>query len=188
MKKRLFLLIFLALPITLFSQRIAIKNNILYDAILTPNLGVEIGLSKKLTVDIIGNYNPFELSDNKMIKHWLVQPELRYWFCEKFSRGFVGIHAHGGQANIGNIKFPFGIYERLNENRHEADFYGGGISFGYQLPLHKHWNLEFSVGGGYAYIKYDKFDLETDQKINSGQTYNYLGLTKATISVIYIIK
>lgn len=188
MYKKLFLFICLVIPASLFSQNIAIKNNILYDAILTPNLGVEIGLSKKLTLDVTGNYNPFEFSDNKMIKHWLVQPELRYWFCEKFSRGFVGIHAHGGQANIGNIEFPFDIYKRLKDIRHEADFIGGGISLGYELPLAKRWNLEFSVGGGYAWIKYDKFDLETGEKTKSGLTHNYLGLTKATIAIIYIIK
>jgi hypothetical protein len=188
MKKKLFLLIFLAVPASIFAQHIAIKNNILYDAILTPNLGIEAELSKKLTLDVIGNYNPFDLGKDKMIKHWLVQPEIRYWFCEKFSRGFVGLHAHGGQANIGHIKFPFGIYKKMNDFRHEADFYGGGISLGYQLPLHKRWNLEFSIGGGYAYVMYDKYDLETDQKIMSGQTHHYLGLTKATFSVIYIIK
>lgn len=188
MKKRLLLFLLLVIPASVFSQRIAIKNNILYDAILTPNLGVEIGLNKKLTLDVIGNYNPFEFSDNKMIKHWLVQPELRYWFCERFSRGFVGIHAHGGQANIGQIEFPFGIYEHLNEFRHEADFFGGGISFGYQLPLHKRWNLEFSVGGGYAYVMYDKYDIETGDVVKTDLKHHYLGLTKATISIIYIIK
>lgn len=182
------MLILLAIPASIFSQRIAIKNNILYDAILTPNLGVEIGLSEKLTLDVIGNYNPFEWSDTKMWKHWMIQPELRYWFCEKFSRGYIGVHAHGGQANVGDIEFPFDLYRNLNGLRHEADFLGGGISVGYQLPLSKRWNLEFSIGGGYAWIKYDKFSLEDDEKIQSGQTHNYLGLTKATVSIIYIIK
>lgn len=189
MKNKLLLLVLLMAQATaLFSQRIAVKNNILYDALLTPNLGVEIGLHKKLTLDVTGNYNPFEFGSNKMIKHWLVQPELRYWFCERFSRGFVGIHAHGGQANVGHIKLPFGMYKALNDYRYEGDYYGGGISVGYQLPLSKRWNLEFSIGGGYARIKYDKYDLETDEKLKAGLTHDYFGLTKATLSVIYIIK
>lgn len=188
MKKKLLLLILLASPVSLFSQHIAVKNNLVYDAMLTPNLGVEVGLTKNLTLDVIGNYNPFEFSDNKMWKHWLVQPELRYWFCERFSRAFIGVHAHAGHANIGNLKLPFDLYHRLDDIRKEGDFYGGGLSIGYQLPLAKRWNMEFSVGGGYAYIKYDKFDMETGEKLRADLTHNYWGVTKATISVIYIIK
>ena len=188
MKKKLFLFVMLAIPVSIFSQHIAVKNNIVYDAMLTPNLGVEIGLNKNLTLDIIGNYNPFELDNKTMWKHWLVQPELRYWFCERFSRAFIGIHAHAGHANVGDVKLPFDLYHRLSGVRNEGDFYGGGLSLGYQLPLAKRWNLELSVGGGYAYIQYDKFDLETDEKIKSKLVHNYWGLTKATISVIYIIK
>lgn len=54
----------------------------------TPNLGVELGLGRATTLDISGNYNPFEKNDGKMFKHWLVQPEFRYWLCERFNGTF----------------------------------------------------------------------------------------------------
>ena len=57
-----------------YLPKIAIKTNALYWATSTPNLGLEIGLAKKLTLDISGNYNPWKFSDNKQLKHWLVQP------------------------------------------------------------------------------------------------------------------
>jgi len=47
-----------------YLPKIAIKTNALYWATSTPNLGLEIGLAKKLTLDISGNYNPWKFSDN----------------------------------------------------------------------------------------------------------------------------
>ena len=61
-----------------YMPKFAIKTNALYWATTTANLGFEVGLSKKLTLDVSGNYNPWKFSDHKQIKHWLVQPELRY--------------------------------------------------------------------------------------------------------------
>lgn len=66
----------------------AIKTNALYWATTTPNLGFEIGLSDKFTLDLSGNYNPWTFSDSKKLKHWLVQPELRFWTCERFNGHF----------------------------------------------------------------------------------------------------
>ena len=58
-----------------YLPKFAIKTNALYWATSTPNLGFEVGLAKKLTLDISGNYNPWKFGDERQIKHWLVQPE-----------------------------------------------------------------------------------------------------------------
>lgn len=58
-----------------YMPKFAIKTNALYWATTTANLGFEVGLSKKLTLDVSGNYNPWKFSDHKQIKHWLVQPD-----------------------------------------------------------------------------------------------------------------
>ena len=39
-----------------YLPKFAIKTNALYWATSTPNLGIEVGLAKKLTLDISGNY------------------------------------------------------------------------------------------------------------------------------------
>ena len=57
-------------------------------------LGLELGLSRKWTLDVPVNYNPWKPADGKRLRHWGVQPELRYWFCERFNRTFIGVHAH----------------------------------------------------------------------------------------------
>lgn len=51
------LLAAMSLCVSAFGQKAAIKTNILYDATATVNLGVEIGLAPRWTLDISGNYN-----------------------------------------------------------------------------------------------------------------------------------
>lgn len=172
-----------------YAQKIAIKTNVLADITTTINLAAEFGLQKKYTVDLNMNYNPWNFKDNKKIKHILVQPELRYWFCERFSGHFIGIHAHGGSFNIGGITMPLGIGKglKLKDYRYEGNFYGGGISYGYQWVLSDHWNLEGNIGAGYARVKYDKYKCKNcGRLVEKGRNYNYWGVTKAAISLTYL--
>ena len=54
MKKELFLFLLLAGMTNVYGQKFAVKSNLLYDATATINLGVEMGLSKKWTLDLSG--------------------------------------------------------------------------------------------------------------------------------------
>ena len=49
-----------------YLPKFAIKTNALYWATSTPNLGFEVGLAKKLTLDISGNYNPWKFGDDRL--------------------------------------------------------------------------------------------------------------------------
>ncbi len=44
------------------------------------------------------------LGDEARFKHWMVQPEARYWLCEKFNGHFLGVHAHYADYNVGGLK------------------------------------------------------------------------------------
>ncbi len=165
----------------------AIKTNALYWATTTPNLGFEFRLSDKFTMDLSGNYLPWKLSGNKTLRHWLAQPELRYWVCRPFGGSFWGLHAHGGQFNVGG-GVNFLNLEQLKKYRYEGWFIGGGISYGYQWIVSNRWSIEAEIGAGYAYISYDKYPCyKCGEKIDKGHV-NYWGPTKAALSLIYIIK
>lgn len=161
----------------------ALKTNALYLATTTPNLGLEFGLSKKFTLDISGNYNPWTFSDNKKLKHWLVQPELRYWTCERFNGHFFGIHGHYAEYNVGGIK-QLG----LKDYRYQGNLYGGGISYGHHWILGNHWSIEAEIGVGYAHLDYDKYRCEKCGTKIKEDTKDYWGPTKVAISFIYVIK
>jgi len=189
MKKRLLILSILFFSgcfLSLNAQHFAVKNNLLYDATLTPNLGIEFSLSKKHTFDISGGYHPFTFSDGKSWKHWLVQPEYRYWFCEKFNGTFIGIHAHGGEFSFSKLDLPFGFLSQLKDHRYEGYFVGGGLSLGHHWMLSKRWGLEAVIGLGYAYINYDKYKCQDCGPKLKNDDYHYFGPTKAAISFVYI--
>ena len=186
-----FFLVILVLTVSLpgiLAQKAAIKNNLLYDATATPNLALEMALSRKTTLELGAGLNWFDFSDNRKFKHLLVQPELRWWTCDVFNGHFFGIHAHGAQFNVGGWDIPVGRLDTFKDNRYEGYLYGGGISYGYQWILSPRWNFEASIGGGYARIHYDKYPCTNcGSKIEEGK-YNYWGVTKAALSLIYIIK
>ena len=71
MKKAFLLGLALLFSLSMSAQHFALKNNLLYDATTTPNLGFEVGLSKKVTLDVSAGYNPFKFNDGKKLKHWL---------------------------------------------------------------------------------------------------------------------
>ena len=180
------LLLIIALAVSSgIKAQVALKNNLLYDASLTPNAGVEIGLARKWTFDTTFGLNPWTFSDNKKIRHWLLQPELRYWFCQKFNGHFVGLHLMGGEFNAGGVKLPLGIAPCLRNNRYEGWYAGGGLVYGYQWPLSRHFSVETVIGLGYDYLKYKKFPCEHCGTETGRGHYNYVGPTKAALNHIY---
>lgn len=180
----------LSLCINVRSQSIAVKTNLLYDVTSTINVGVEFGLTEKFTFDVSSNYNNWEKSGDRQWKHWLVQPEARYWFCNKFIGHFLGFHIHGGGFNIGNldndIKFLGTDFSKLSDKRYQGWFTGAGIAYGYSLVLSKHWNLEFELGLGYSYVRYECFPCAVcGEKLESG-SHHYVGPTKGAVNLIYV--
>lgn len=174
------------------AQDWALKTNLGYDATASINLGVEVALAEKWTLDLSGNYNPFTINKdtNMKWKHWFVQPEARYWFCHKFGGHFLAMHLWGGQYNVGNIDFipnMFGInFQNLANYRYEGYFVGAGIGYGYAWMLGNHWNLEIEAAVGGAYTWYDKYYCpKCGAKIGSDDLI-YWGITKLAINLVYV--
>ena len=171
------------------SQNVGIKTNLISDAILSPNLGVEIGLAPKWTLDLSGQLNLWPINDHKW-KHWLAQPEARYWFCERFMQSFLGFHVLGGQFNVGNIdtniNFLGSNFSKLKDRRYEGWAAGVGVAYGYAWAFAKHFNLEFEIGVGYVYLDYKKYSCGECSKLLGKSHHNYFGPTKAAINFEYL--
>lgn len=169
---------------------LAVKTNLLYGAAaLAPNLGVEIGLGKRTSLDLWGSYNPWNLDgtegDNKKLVHWIVKPEFRYWLCERFNGHFFGAHAFYWQYNVSGHDIPL-LFDK--PYRYEGNAYGAGLSYGYHWMIGKRWGVEFNVGGGVAFMRYDKYDCEKCGDKLGTFDKTYIGPTSAGIKLIFIIK
>lgn len=173
------------------AQTIGIKSNLVSDALLSPNLGVEVGLARKWSLDLTGQLNLWDVNGHKW-KHWLVQPEARYWLCDRFAGHFFGVHAIGGQYNFGNIRnhiknFLGSNFSELTDYRFQGWGAGAGIAYGYAVPISKHWNFEAEIGIGWIYTKFDKYACQDcGKKIASGLHHNYFGPTKVNLAFEYI--
>ena len=119
-KRILFLFVTLFASTLLYSQVVGVKTNLVMDAMKIINLGAEVGLSKKLTLDLYANYNPWKYKDQKMMKMLAIQPELRYWFCDKFNGHFVGFHVHGGVYQVSRQSGGFRHFLRLSMDSCQA--------------------------------------------------------------------
>jgi len=196
MKLRLAIFAFLiSLSLNVWGQKVAVKTNLLYDATATVNAGLEFGLAPRWTFDLSGNLNAWEIKSGSYWKHILVQPELRYWFCDRFAGTFLAVHGLGGIMNVGGIdlptwlqKFPRDIdLSNLKDQRYQGWFAGAGVGLGYDFVLGKHWNLELEAGYGWVFTKYDSYVCEEcGDKLEEGVKKNYFGPTKAAVNLVYV--
>lgn len=174
------------------AQDVAVKTNLFYDATTTLNLGVEKRLAPKWTLDLSANYNPWTFADNKKLKHWLVQPEVRRWHKEAFRGSFLAAHLLGGQFNFGgwstNFSFLGTDYSVLKDNRIEGWGIGAGIGYGYAWRIARHWNLEAELALGYMFMRYDKYPCtKCGERLEGDKTHHYLGPTKVAVNLVYLI-
>lgn len=187
MKRILLLFAFVALvAIPAHAQKVVLKNNIFYDVLMTPNLGIEVGLGKRTTIELTGSYNPFK-SEDKQWKHWLIQPEFRYWLCERFNSHFFGVHGLGGEYNVAKVKFPIGLPKDVKDFRYDGYYWGAGVTYGYHWILSRRVSLEGTLGLGYIRYNYDKYKCTECSPILESSKKNYFGPTKIGLNIVIVI-
>lgn len=86
----------------------------------------------------------------------------------------------------GTSGFSGFTFDDLKDFRYKGHFYGGGVSYGYQFVLGRHWNLGATIGLGYAYVRYKKYECEECGDMLEKSNKNYWGPTKAALNLIYI--
>lgn len=175
------------------AQKIGVKTNLLYWLTATPNASLEWCLSPRYSLSFTAGYNAINFPDrtndegmamNPKLHHWVIMPEAKYWFSRVFERGFVGLHALYGKYNAGGVRFP----RFLEDGRYKGWGVGAGISYGYQWALGSNWGIEASLGVGYLYLRYDKFDCGSCGSNRGNFKRHYFGPTKAAVSVIYYLR
>ena len=191
---------FLASFSTAFAQKVAVKSNALYLATATPNIGLELAMGERWTFELEGSYNPWNLDkDNNMkIKHWLVSPEFRYWFCNSFQGHFIGINGNFTQYNIGALPYQIsGLFVELTSDIPQPDLTksrvegwaaGAGLTYGYAFPISRRWNMELTCGYGWWWTAYDQFESRKCGLFQQKVERHALGPAALGVSFIYMIK
>ena len=180
-----------ALPVS--AQKFGVSTNFLYWSTATPNAAVEVRVAPHISVSGGIGYNAVKLPASfgslepesyPKLYHLAVTPEMKYWLCRTFERGYIDFHAVYSRYNAGGIRY----IPMLKDHRYDGWAVGGGIGYGYQWPLGRWFGIEASVSAGYIYFHHDKYDCGQCGRRLGEYSRNYWGITKATVSLIYYIR
>lgn len=159
------------------SRYVAVKTNLAAWAGTIMNLAADVQVSEHFSVELPVLWCPWYVSDKHAVKTFTIQPEARYWLSKPGKGHFFGVHAHVGWFNV-----------KWNRDRYQdtdRPLLGAGISYGYLLPFNAHWAGEFTLGAGYANMRYDTYyNIDNGARIDT-RTKNYWGITRVGLSVVY---
>lgn len=156
---------------------LAVKTNAAAWAITALNAAIEIQVARRVTVDVPLAWCPWHISSKHAARFLLLQPEARLWLDRPGGGLFAGIHAHAGWFNV---KWKRDRYQDTSR-----PLLGAGVSLGYAVPLGGRWAAEFSVGGGYANMKYDTYyNIPNGAHLDS-RSRDYWGITRLGINLVY---
>ncbi len=159
------------------SSRWWLKTNLPFYALVVPNLAVEVRLADQWSLDIPVFYSPYTVARNYRYRVFALQPSARYWLKPGMKGHFFGVHLLGGMFNIS-------VDER-NRYQDTDGMWGAGLDYGYALKFSKRWGMEFNIGVGYIWTRYDTFYNVENGISWDTSTANYLGITRLGISLIY---
>jgi len=192
-KLRLFFVLALMLQAGVLSAQNtwALKTNLLHDATLSVNLAGEYAFAPQWSAEMSASVNAWRSWGGSRLQHFLLQPEIKYWTCERYTGWFLCGNLLGGVATLGNFWDLSQYNPKSPDLRNfllkDALVLGIGVGGGYDFILSRHWNLEVEGSVGYMYSRGDEYDDVTPPELLlKGSEFDYIGLTKLAVSIVYL--
>lgn len=160
------------------------KTNLLYSALLVPNVGVEFNVGRGWSVGA-----------NWMYAWWHSDLKHNYWRTyggELNLRKYIGRKAAEKPLTGHHLGFYLqGLtydFERGSTGYLSKVSYATGLEYGYTKPIGKRLNLDFSIGMGYLGGEYMVYDpIEAHYVWKETRQRHWIGPTKAEISLVWLI-
>lgn len=164
---------------------VAVRTNVLYDALLLPTLGIEWRVNDRWGIRLDGSRSWWGNEKGKVQKIWLVNPEVR-WYLLRDKRFYAGVSGSFGQYNI--YKYAIGSIVS-KDTGYQGSMWGTGLTVGYQLPLSRCFSVDFNLGLGYTRFDYDTFGITDGVRVykQRDRSRNFWGPTQAGISLVWTI-
>ena len=159
-------------------HRLAIKTNLLYDAILMPSLEVEYRIDDRWSVAVEGSVAWWKRDRrHKYYQIATILPEGRYWFGTKkpWHGHYVGVFAGGSWYDLEN-----------GARGYKGEFFTTGVSYGYMFPIGRSLSIEAGLGVGFLYTTYEEY-LPIDGHYVYQQTSrtNWFGPVKVKLALVW---
>lgn len=160
----------------------ALKSNLLYDALLVPNLSLEASIGSGWTLGAGG-----------MLAWWSKDAKHRYWRIyggDLEIRKYFGTlakskplqgHHLGIYGDFLTYDFEFGA-----KGYQSKATYAAGIKYGYSHPIANRLNLDFALGIGYLHSNYKTYVPRDGCYVyQETKKRKWLGPTQAEISLVW---
>ena len=163
---------------------LALKSNLLYDALLIPNLSLEASIGSGWTLGAGG-----------MLAWWSKDAKHRYWRIyggDLEIRKYFGTlskskplqgHHLGIYGDFLTYDFEFGA-----KGYQSKATYAAGIKYGYSHPIANRLNLDFALGIGYLHSNYKTYVPRDGCYVyQETKKRKWLGPTQAEISLVWLL-
>ena len=171
----------------------ALKTNLLYDALLVPNVAVEFYLGSNWSLTGGWMYGWWK-SDPA---HWYWRTYggelgVRRWFGRKAQEKPLTGHHLGVYGQLFTYDFELGGKGYMGgtpgESMWDSPNWALGVEYGYSLPIAKRLNLDFTVGVGYwGGIYYEYTPQDGHYVWEATRNRRWFGPTKAEISLVWLL-
>lgn len=175
------------------SAYFALKTNMLYDALLVPNIGVEFSLGNRWSIAADWMYGWW--SRNKSHRYWRIYGgglSLRKYFGAMAAEKPLQGHHIGINAQMLTYDFEFGgtgymggepggtLWDRMN--------YTIGAEYGYSMPIAHRLNIDFSIAAGYMGGRYYEYiPLDGHYVWQATKNRHWVGPTKVEVSLVWLL-
>lgn len=163
----------------------SLKTNGLYDLLLIPSVGAEVWLGRMMSIN--ANWSYAWWSKNRRHNYWRYYGgdiAVRRWFGRKAAEKPLTGHHIGLYAQIMTYDFELGGKGYMG-NKYN---YGGGVEYGFSLPMARRFNIDFTVGVGYLGGKYYEYTpIDGHYVWQATKRRKWFGPTKAEVSLVWLI-
>lgn len=168
--------------------RMALRTNLLYDATLSPNLGLDVRVDSAWTVGLLAGINAWDIDKekNKKWRHALFSLRARKYRDSLFHKGYYEADLIYSHYNVGNTKIPFGLYSAVKDRRLQGDLIALGGKYGYSWILSRTWRIEAEAGVAVGYAWFKEYDCDHCGTYYGKGDRIFL-LPQLGVNVVYII-
>ena len=162
----------------------ALKSNLLYDALLIPNLSLEASIGSGWTLGAGGMFAWW--SKDAKHRYWRIYGgdlEIRKYFGTLAKSKPLQGHHLGIYGDFLTYDFEFGA-----KGSQSKATYAAGIKYGYSHPIATRLNLDFALGIGYLHSNYKTYVPRDGCYVyQETKKQKWLGPTQAEISLVWLL-
>lgn len=184
--------VFLGSSLCVGAQTVSLGTNVLeWVDFLTPNASLQLATGQHLSLEASARYNSWSWRTEGAYEQRQVNERkarqqayslgVRWWPWNVYSGWWVAARFQYQEYDYGGLS----TFSWVPDNE-AGDAFGAALLAGYDLQIHKHWNLEFGLGFWGGYKLYSRYALPWCGRLLERGGKTFFLPDQAMISVVYV--